>query len=236
LRLRLVGKAEDAAADLWCATMSLPWLLGIDAVEKIPLDPWFHLPVTKTAEAGRAAPAGGTQGGAGAGRSAATRRAGAPRPRQAAGPAARRDTVRAGINWAGNPAFAYDRTRSAHLSDLANLLVVPGIEWVSLHKGHREAEAAAVGLPQPLVTARDFLDTAEVLATLDLVVSTETAVPNLSGALGIPTCVLAARDHDWRWRAWYRDVTVCVQDRPGSWAGAVKQACSWVRSRTARAA
>jgi tetratricopeptide (TPR) repeat protein len=206
-RLRWIERAEEASADLWCATMSLPWLLGIDAVEKIPLVPWFRLPPARTREGG------------------ATERA------VAAGL-----PVRAGINWAGNPSFAYDHTRSAHLSDLEALLSIPGIEWVSLHKGHRENEAKDAGLAQPLEAATDFLDTAEVLQGLDLVVSTETAVPNLSGAMGIPTCVLAARDYDWRWGAWYADVTVCAQHRPGDWSAAVEAASAWVRSRASRAA
>lgn len=142
------------------------------------------------------------------------------------------DRLRAGINWAGNPSFHFDRTRSTHLAVLEPLLAIPGIEWVSLHKGHREEEAERFGLPQPLRQASDFLDTAAVLAELDLVVSTETAVPNLSAAMGIPTCILAAVDHDWRWRTWYRDVRVCAQDAPGDWSSALVKAMRAVSEMT----
>lgn len=130
-----------------------------------------------------------------------------------------RAVPRVGINWAGNPNFAADAVRSAPLETFAPLLAVPGIEWVSLHRGAREHEADAYGLAQPLAEAEDFLDTARVIADLDLVVSTETAIPNLSAAMGVPTCVLSVKDVDWRWNGWYEDVTVCDQDAPGNWFG-----------------
>lgn len=143
--------------------------------------------------------------------------------------------LRAGLNWAGNPRFAFDRVRSTTLDVVRPLLALPGIEWVSLHKGHREAEARAAGLPAPLVEAGDFLDTARVLSTLDVVVSTETAVPNLSAAMGLPTLVLAAVDHDWRWHGWFPDVVVCAQEAPGDWSGAVARAAAELaRRRDAR--
>lgn len=129
--------------------------------------------------------------------------------------------LKVGINWAGNPSFAADATRSTSLDSFALLFQAPGVEWVSLHRGHREADAERFGLPQPLRDARDFEDTARVVETLDLVVSTETAVPNLSAAMGIPTLVLAAIDHDWRWRSWYPGVRVLAQERPGDWSSPV---------------
>lgn len=178
----------DADADRWCATMSLPWLLGVKEEGAIPLEPWIRVP----------------------------------------GPDRRTGRFRAGINWAGNPAFRFDRIRSTHLDVLAPLLELPGVDWVSLHKGHLEEEAARRGLPEPLRGAADFQDTAEVVAGLDLVVSTETAVPNLSAAMGVPTILLAAVDHDWRWRTWYANVTVAAQSSPGDWGSAVTKAAEAV--------
>jgi Flp pilus assembly protein TadD len=137
--------------------------------------------------------------------------------------------LRVGVNWAGNPSFHFDRSRSMSLDALSGLLAVPQVEWVSLHKGNREDEAERHGLPQPLRDARDFHDTTRVIAGLDLVISTETAVPNLSAAMGVPTCVLAAVDHDWRWRTWFSGVTVCAQDALGHWPGAVARAADVVR-------
>lgn len=128
---------------------------------------------------------------------------------------------RVGVNWAGNPGYAYDALRSTHLATLAPLLAIEDVEWVSLHRGHLEHEAAEAGLLQPLAAAKDFLDTAEVLRTCDLVISTETAVPNLSAAMGVPTVVLTSPDYDWRWTDWYPGVRVCSQWVPGDWSGAL---------------
>jgi Flp pilus assembly protein TadD len=178
--------------DRWCATMSLPLLLGVDAAEKIPNAPWIRVPAAPDAEPR------------------------SPKPR-------------VGLNWAGNPRFAFDAMRSTHLSELGLLLSVDDVEWCSLHKGHLEHEAEAAGLAQPLRECRDFLDTARVVAGLDLVISTETAIPNLSAAMGVRTCVLATADVDWRWGAWYPGVTVCRQQSPGNWFGALAQALEVIR-------
>jgi Flp pilus assembly protein TadD len=199
-RLTVTTEVPPRGYDAWCLAMSLPHLLGIDAAERIPMEPRLAV----------------------------------------AAPQGTRARFRAGINWAGNPSFHYDRVRSTSLDTVSDLLTIDGVEWVSLHRGCREAEAAARGLPQPLAEASDFLDTAAVIAGLDLVVSTETAVPNLSAAMGVPTIVLAAVDHDWRWRSWYRGVTVCAQDVPGEWGEAVvkarraveERAAAWYRERS----
>lgn len=135
---------------------------------------------------------------------------------------------RVGLNWAGNPGYAYDALRSTHLATFAPLLAVEDVEWVSLHRGHLEHEAGAFGLAQPLAGARDFLDTARVLRGCDLVISTETAVPNLSAAMGIPTAVVTSPDHDWRWSGWYPGVRVCAQQRAGDWSGALAAALETV--------
>jgi Flp pilus assembly protein TadD len=137
-----------------------------------------------------------------------------PAPRTAGRP-------RVGINWAGNPAYAYDSVRSTSIESFAPLLAVQDVEWVSLHRGVRESEAELYNLPQPLRDAQDFLDTAKVIASCDLVVSTETAIPNLSAAMGVPTCVMCTQDVDWRWPAWYRNVAICAQQVPGNWYGPI---------------
>ena len=73
-------------------------------------------------------------------------------------------------------------------------------------------------------------DTAVVLSGLDLVISTETAVPNLSAALGIPTCILSTPDPDWRWTCWYAGVSICRQEVAGNWFGAIAGALEVIRS------
>ena len=209
--VEVVTSLEGVRYDLWCATMSLPWLLGIDSVDRIPREPWLAVPESKPAESDLPDFAG-------------------------AGPVApeRGRPLRIGLNWAGNPKFTYDAIRSTHLPAVSILLQVPGIEWVSLHKGYLEHEAGAAGLPQPLRDAADFLDTAHVIRGLDLVISTETAIPNLSAAMGVPTCILASPDWDWRWAHWYPNVTVCAQDRPGEWISACVHALETIRDEMLR--
>ena len=120
---------------------------------------------------------------------------------------------RVGINWAGNrPCVrlrALDVARDVRSTDRGP----PRGRWVSLHRGTCAGRTAETGLPQPLAQAADFLDTARAIAGLDLVLSTETAIPNLSGAMGVPTGVLCVRDWDWRWDGWFPDVTVCAGAR-----------------------
>lgn len=150
-------------------------------------------------------------------------------------PVAANDRLRVGLNWAGNPSYAYDAIRSTTLTELKMFFQVREVEWVSLHKGHREHEAEAFGLPQPLKDARDFYDTAEVISGLDLVISTETVTPNLSGALGIPTCVLAGTITDWRWKSWYPNVRVCRQQASGNWFGPIASALEAIQHELASA-
>ncbi|NNF08542.1 MAG: tetratricopeptide repeat protein [Candidatus Eisenbacteria bacterium] len=143
--------------------------------------------------------------------------------------------LQAGINWAGNPKYLTDRSRSTSLDTFRALLEIEGVDWVSLNKGPREDEAQDFNLPEPLREAKDFSDTAAVVSQLDLVVSTETSVPNLSGAMGVPTLVLGAVDHDWRWYGWFPNVQVCAQDTPGDWEGVVKKAAKEIAAHRDRA-
>jgi len=137
------------------------------------------------------------------------------------GPAGR---PRVGINWAGDPAHAWDTLRSTALDSFAPILELPDIEWVSLHRGTREFEADAFGLAQPLRHALDFQDTACVLAGLDLVISTDSAVADLAGAMGVRTCLMSAPCAHWRWNGWYPSVTLCAQQEPGNWFGPISGA------------
>lgn len=134
-------------------------------------------------------------------------------------PPSRDGRVRIGINWAGDPSHPRDAIRSTALRALAPLLEVKEIEWVSLHRGAREDEAKAFRLARPLEKAADFLDTAQAIAGLDFVVSTESAVAHLAAAMGVRTCVLAMQDSHWSWSSWYADVTVCPQREAGNWNG-----------------
>ena len=138
---------------------------------------------------------------------------------------------RVGLVWQGNPLFENDADRSlAALQTLAPVLAVPGINFISLQKGAGENEAGAPVLNLgPQLT--DFADTAALIMNLDLVISVDTAVAHLAGALGKP-CWLLLPDYqaDWRWFAgrqdspWYPGVMrLFRQARGGGWEGVIDE-------------
>ena len=69
------------------------------------------------------------------------------------------------------------------------------------------------------IQAEDFLDTAKVIAGLDVVVSTESTVAHLAAAMGVRTCVLATQNAHWCWAGWYVDAQLCPQREAGNWNG-----------------
>ncbi|BBP01074.1 tetratricopeptide repeat protein [Sulfuriferula nivalis] len=136
-----------------------------------------------------------------------------------------------GLVWKGNPNFENDADRSLpSLDTLAPLGTVPGIQYVSLQKGEGEDEAlrppdglVLLALGNQLV---DFADTAAVISNLDLVISVDTAVAHLAGALGKP-CWLLLPDYrtDWRWLTertdtpWYpENMRLFRQPQSGNWS------------------
>jgi hypothetical protein len=138
-----------------------------------------------------------------------------------------RARVCAGICWAGNPDHPRDRERSMSLATLAPILDRPEIDWVSLQVGDREAESdsyQSVSTPrEKLVT---FADTARVVASLDFVVTVDTAVAHLAGSLGITTYLLLPSAATWRWglgatTAWYPSMRLLRQRTAGDWGSAV---------------
>ncbi len=153
-----------------------------------------------------------------------------------------------GLAWQGNPQFENDAYRSLPSLDwLAPLGSVQGIQWVSLQKGKGEEEARHPPLGLDLLALgselEDFADTAAVVDCLDLVISVDTAVAHLAGALGKP-CWVMLPDYraDWRWLAarldspWYpSNMRLFRQSGEGSWApviGKVVEALeNWVKER-----
>ncbi|MBF0462747.1 MAG: tetratricopeptide repeat protein [Magnetococcales bacterium] len=143
---------------------------------------------------------------------------------------------RVGLVWKGNlnNKKGTDRSLPA-LTVLAPLWSVPGVAFVSLQKGDGEAEASQPPPDQPLfhpgAAIQDFADTAAIVTHLDLVISIDSAVAHLAGALGKPCWVLLpARETDWRWlqgRAdspWYPGVMrLFRQKRPEEWSAVVEE-------------
>ncbi len=142
-------------------------------------------------------------------------------------PAGRR---RIGLVWAAaeSPNGAI---KSLHLGDFAFLGALPDVKLVSLQKGAREDEVlrppAGLTLAHPQLD--DLLDTAKVISDLDLVISVDTSVAHLAGAMGKPTWVLLPHAADWRWLTgrddspWYPTMRLFRQQKRGDWAGPLER-------------
>lgn len=144
--------------------------------------------------------------------------------------------LRIGLVWKGNPLFENDQDRSLpHLETLAPLGEITGIRFFSLQKGAGEEEAAHPPIGLPIVNLGpelfDFADTAAVIEHLDLVISVDTAVAHIAGAMSKPCWVLLP-DYktDWRWLTersdspWYPGVLrLFRQPRMGDWATVVTE-------------
>jgi hypothetical protein len=141
-----------------------------------------------------------------------------------------RQPLKAGIAWAGSKAHSNDRNRSCALATLAPLLDLPDIAWFSLQHGDaaRQIDAiAATSRPVPLAADATLEDTAALIAELDLVISVDTSIAHLAGAMARPCWVLLPFAPDWRWmlrRAdspWYPTLRLFRQPRPREWAPVV---------------
>ncbi len=152
-----------------------------------------------------------------------------------------RDGLRVGIVWQGNHRNPNDADRSLpHLSALAPLWSVPGVQFVSLQKGPAEDQARDPPIGQALVHAgsdiADFADAAAVVQQLDLVICVDTAIAHLAGALAKPCWVLLpAHKTDWRWmqvRAdspWYPAMRLFRQQHRGEWAPVLEDVVNALR-------
>ena len=140
---------------------------------------------------------------------------------------------RVGINWAGSELHTRDEQRSLTFEQLRPVLEVEGVSFVSLQKVVRErdrtdlASAANVLDASPLLES--FVDTAALIANLDLVVSVDTAVAHLAGALGATVWTLLPQPSDWRWMVgrndspWYPTMQLIRQPTYGDWASVLEQ-------------
>jgi len=140
----------------------------------------------------------------------------------------RRRPLRVGFCRAGNPNHKNDRNRSMPAELAAELMNVDGVEWVSLLKGDPAPGAPELG---------DFADTAGLIENLDLVVSVDTAVAHLAGALGKPVWILLPFAPDWRWlldrddSPWYAGARLFRQREIRGWQGVIDELARAVKDR-----
>ena len=114
---------------------------------------------------------------------------------------AKQEKLDIGIVWAGNPNHTNDANRSCDLAVLRPIFELNDIRWISLQIGPRAAEIAANDLPIINLSGEltDFAITAAIVSQLDYVISVDTSVLHIAGALGISTCALIPFEPDWRW-------------------------------------
>jgi Flp pilus assembly protein TadD len=129
---------------------------------------------------------------------------------------------RVGIVLMGNPRHPADRRRSVPADFTVALPDIPGLSFINLGYG---GSAAMPGLPDLTRWMTDYAETAALIANLDLVVTVDTSVAHLAGALGKPVWILLPHAPDWRWMLgrtdspWYRSVRLFRQPSPGDWSG-----------------
>jgi Flp pilus assembly protein TadD len=137
---------------------------------------------------------------------------------------------RVGVCWAGNPAHGNDRKRSIPLSVLSEFFAVRGITWISLQAGQAKRQLRETPAAQsmvPLAKGTELADTTALIAELDLVISVDTGIAHLAGALAKPVWILLPFAPDWRWQLgrddspWYPTARLLRQSRPRDWASVV---------------
>jgi tetratricopeptide (TPR) repeat protein len=138
---------------------------------------------------------------------------------------------RIGIAWAGNPAFKGDQSRSIGLPRFSPLLAAAGVELFSLQRDLREGDRDILRDHPRVVqlgeAIADFSDTAAIMASLDLLIASDTSVVHLAGAMGKPAWVLLQYDADWRWligrsdSPWYPSARLFRQPAIDDWESVV---------------
>lgn len=140
------------------------------------------------------------------------------------------EKLRVALAWAGNPKHVRDAQRSIKLSQLAPLAHIDA-RFYSLQKGPAAVQQIAAGIKLIDLAGElnDFAGTAALLSNLDLLITVDTAVAHLAGALGTPVWLLLTQAPDWRWllhRAdspWYPSMRLFRQPAAGDWAAVLER-------------
>jgi Flp pilus assembly protein TadD len=145
--------------------------------------------------------------------------------------------LRVGVAWAGNPRHTEDRLRSIPFRGFATLFNVPNVQFYRLHtRGPAEEPCVHPHLVDPTEGFTDLAETAAFMQTLDLVISVDTVIAHLGGALGKPTWTLLPFAPDWRWMLdrtdspWYPTMRLFRQTAPGQWPALMDQINSQLKS------
>ncbi|MBK8163666.1 MAG: tetratricopeptide repeat protein [Gammaproteobacteria bacterium] len=140
--------------------------------------------------------------------------------------------LRVGLAWSGDPRHPNDHNRSLPLSGMHALLAVEAT-FIGVQKEVREADAAFLAahpaILRPGERVADFADAAALIASLDLLITVDTSVAHLAGAMGKPVWILLPHNPDWRWlrgrddSPWYPSARLFRQAAPGDWSGVIER-------------
>jgi tetratricopeptide (TPR) repeat protein len=141
-----------------------------------------------------------------------------------------RGKPRLGFVWSGSPTYKNDHNRSIDLAVLTPLFDIDA-DWICLHKDVTPRERAMLSEYQRVTFLgdgiADFADTAAIIDQLDLVITVDTSVAHLAGAMGKPVWILLPHNADWRWMIlredtpWYPTARLFRQQLMGDWPGVV---------------
>jgi tetratricopeptide (TPR) repeat protein len=190
-------EAQPVAHDKHIQLMSLPLMLGVDDVAKIPAKvPYVFADAEKTAAWKKHLGDMSSQ-------------------------------IRVGLVWGGNPSHKNDKARSIGLRHFLPLAGFAGVDFFSLQKGEAVFEGNEYGAQLSLHDLdgdlTDWDETAAAIMNLDLVIAVDTAIAHLAGALGKPVWLLIPKFSDWRWlngmetSPWYPTMRVFRQTKSGDW-------------------
>jgi tetratricopeptide (TPR) repeat protein len=153
----------------------------------------------------------------------------------------RPDHLRVGVAWSGSRHLRSLLSRACPLDELLPVFATEGCAFYSLQKGITDQERTLLGDQYGIQDigsqVNDFADTAAAMRSLDLIISIDTSVAHLAGALGLPVWVLLPVNADWRWllarndSPWYPTMRLFRQETPGSWTGVVRDVCNALRGR-----
>lgn len=205
--ISISDEVDTTQFDVHVHMMSLPHLLGI-TLENLPnTAPYLHAPAILT---GQLQELMGTEG------------------------------VKVGLAWSGSPANPKNYIRKISLAELAPLADIPNLRFFGLQKGPGSEQALT---PPPNMTFTDLADelhdfshTAAAIENLDLIISVDSAIAHLAGALGKPVWTLLYSPPDWRYlmhredSPWYPSMRIFRQNEEKSWAPVVQQVASALRS------
>lgn len=190
-----INYREDPATsfDLWVPSMSLPFLLGIEIDTCTPKTPYLQAAPDILAYW---------------------------RELILAAPSRK---FRVGIAWSGNPTLRMDSVRSMKYSDIAPLIVAKDIEFHILQIGHDGPDPLPENLIDHAGELLTLADTAALATCMDLIITVDSVLVHVAGALGLPTWLMLPDHYEWRWTRsgqtppWYPSVRVIRQHSPGNW-------------------